>query len=202
MAVQKTDFSFRDTFDKEKLNLEYSFKYNPVEKNYKIDTLKKQLTLIPDNNTLNDPCTSTFIGIRQKHFCCRVYAEIIYEPKNSKDEAGITAFRSDDAHYDICICTEKKKKYIAVKKKVGDIYFTVYKKPFFGDKVILSVGADMDNYYFYFGSDKDNMVYACLGQTRYLSSEICKGAFTGAFIGMYVNGTEKAVFKSFEYEHK
>jgi alpha-N-arabinofuranosidase len=163
---------------------------NPYLENYKVTD--KKITLHGTEITLDDVGSPTFIGLRQKEFNAKIFANV---KLLSGGNAGITLYMNENHHYDlelektengICVCTLLN---------IGDV-----KDYYIKCVEINSDNADLriestDLLYKFFVNDE----LLAEAQTRYLSTEVA-GGFTGVIIGLYAENSD-AEFTEFNIDY-
>lgn len=198
----KKEKGFFDDFDKEKFKWNWNFRRNPDEKLYSLTEKRSFLILKCGENNLDDVGSLAFIGIRQEDFNCEVRTKIEFDPRNEKEEAGLTVFLSERFHYDIGVQKINDKKLIFLRKTIASLkteeYFEIPEEK----EIILGVKANQLYYYFYY-EIKGERKELGKGETYLLTIEV-GGKFTGNYFGLYATGNgnptlTSAYFDWFEY---
>ena len=105
-VVQRNEYDTIDRFKEEPLPLYWNYLRNPVERNYIRSPGETGISLIGSACSLNEIGSPTWLGRRQQHFNCKVYAEIEFNPCEG-DEVGLTVFQTNEHHYDL-VFTDRK----------------------------------------------------------------------------------------------
>lgn len=179
--------------------LQWNYLRNPCMKNYKISNDYKEFSLKGTAVTLNDVDSPTFIGFRQKEFQCEFKCELLFNPKENGEEAGLTIIMDEKHHYEIAISRQWNINRIILRKTIGSLHAIVKDHVYENDSVILKIEGNELNYCFSFVNNTGESFEMGYGETRYLSSEVAKG-FTGVYFGLYATGngrdsTTEAVFR-------
>lgn len=196
---EKTEF---DDFNDKKLRVCWNFRRNPIDELYSLTEKRSHLALKCGKNNLDDEDFVAFVGRRQEDFDCEVRAKVCFEPKNEKEEAGITVYLSENFHYDIGITKMNDKKLIVFRRSVASLKCENYFEVPEGKDVVFGIKADQSYYSFYFEIDGER-VEVGKGETFLLTTEV-GGKFTGNYFGMYATGNGNhtltpAYFDWFEY---
>ncbi len=195
-TVLPEDFSFRDEFMTEKLDLNWNFLRNPIRENYKLK--KGEITLKGSKTTLDDCGGSpTMIAVRQQGFFIDASVNMSGEFAEGQI-SGITAFHNDKAHYDIVLTRENGEYYLCLRKSVFDIKIIAERKKLsYSGALRLRITSDKKEYSFFY---EENGEWIMLGKGLFaaLASEtIYPVSFTGTFIGIFSENGD-ASFSSFE----
>lgn len=183
-TIQNFEKSYEtiDCFKDENLAQYWNYIRNPQEGNYEWGN---GLILTGSEVTLSDVGNPVFLGRRQQHFSFRTLVEIDLTTLIEGDEAGITAFYSDEHHYDLHITVRGGLKCLEVRKVVADINTVTYSEVIEMDKILLSIKADKKRYFFGYGKNEAFLKYVERGRTQLLCTEVATAKFTGTYIGMY-----------------
>ncbi len=190
----------RDDFMENSPAITWSYLRNPKMENYIFDQRPSYLGLSGSAVTLDDIGTPTFLGRRQQHFDVRAQTLIDFQPGKPDDQAGITIFHTNEHHYDMVITKRNDVRAAVLKKRVGDIL--VESSPVIlpeEGEIILRVDATKTEYFFFAGTDENNLRPVGQGRTQLLSTECMACTFTGCFIGLFAQGSGTAWFDYFDY---
>lgn len=181
------------TFENTDFGIDWCYLRHPEPKNYELSDGKA--VLHGCNATLNDVASPTFVGIRQRDFCgelsCRVSVD--------GGEAGVTAYMSENEHYEIALVRDGGSVKAVLKLNIGTIHHVE-------NEISVSGAAElivrMNNYsYEFFVNDNGTKTKLGYAQTKYLSTEVSSG-FTGVVLGLYAVGENTAEFTDFRLEYK
>ena len=172
------------TFDNTDWDIDWCFLRHPFRTKYE---LTDRAVLYGTEVSLNEPKSPTFVGLRQRDFCgeirCRVHAD--------RGEAGLTAYMTEQEHYDVGIRRTGDGWEGFLRLRIGDIDHIQAAVPLENGAAEVKVIMEPLRYRFYVDG-------VCLGsgQTKYLSSEVA-GGFTGVVLGLYAVGDNRAEFTDF-----
>lgn len=195
--IEETDWSFRDDFSREQLNLRYAFLRNPDSSCYQLDPKHRGLRLRGTELTLNDQDSPSFLGIRQWEFSVRAEVRFSVESLQEGGRIGITAFYNEDYHYEIYVTKKSGRYYICTAKKVHDILAESEgmelkscefqsSEPEGLQDITLRIIADRQAYSFCYVDRKGKEWLCGKGMTAGLSTEqTWKMSFTGVMLGMF-----------------
>ncbi|RKP56247.1 glycoside hydrolase family 43 protein [Cohnella endophytica] len=205
LEPQKDDVSSRrDDFDSEALSHSWNSLWNPREGTRSLQARAGWLALYGTEATLDDLEAPTFVGRRQQHFECRISALMEFDPSEEGEEAGLTAFMNESAHYEIAVTRKNGVRTIFFRRRIGSLWKVEREEELPAGAVVLGIAADADGYQFTYANPEREEVALGKGESAYLSSEIA-GGFTGIYIGMYATGNGKpcrtpAFFDYFDYQ--
>lgn len=193
--VQKfqTEYNLYNTdFEKD-----WCYLRHPFRENYSLS--QNQITLKGSKISLDEADSPTFIGLRQKDFCCRINCDIEID----RGEAGVTLFMDENHHYDLAILKSSDGYRVIERICIGNIK-TMEAEYYLGNinHTSIIIESNSQEYRFYIKSDNQK-VFLGTGLTRYLSSEVA-GGFTGVIIGLYAfnpDSTNIANFYNFKCEY-
>ena len=173
------------TFDNTDWDIDWCFLRHPDRTKYE---LTDRAVLYGTEVTLNEPQSPTFVGLRQRDF----HGEVRCRVDADRGEAGITAYMTEQEHYDVGIRRTGDGWEGFLRLRIGDIDHIQRTVPL--ESGTADVKIVMEPLWYRFHVDG-----MCLGsgQTKYLSSEIA-GGFTGVVLGLYAVGGNRAEFSEFE----
>lgn len=172
------------SFENTDWNVDWCFLRHPDRTKY---ALGETAVLYGSPVSLNEPKSPTFVGIRQRDF----YGEVRCRVAADGGEAGLTAYMTEQEHYDVGIRKTKDGFEGFLRLRIGDIDHIQNTVPLAAGEGELKIKMEPLRYHFYVGA-------TCLGsgQTKYLSSEVATG-FTGVLLGLYAAGENRAEFREF-----
>lgn len=173
------------TFENTRWDTDWCFLRHPDQANY--DLQPDSAVLRGSELTLDDPASPTFVGLRQRDFggtvlCC-VSAD--------GGEAGLTAYMTEQEHYDVAIRRGKEGFEAFLRLRIGEADHIAAVLPLSENRVRLEIRMEALRYHFY----ADGKLLGS-AQTKYLSSEVATG-FTGVVLGLYATGNNRAEFTDF-----
>lgn len=182
---------FCDTFDKDKLDLRWSFVRNPKRECYILENA--HLTLKSGADNLSTPLGHpTMIAVRQQEFDVELIAQIEGEVKNGQ-RSGVSAFYNNSYHYDVFVTKNQDGHAICLRKRVADIEIIVATCPInYDGSVKLRIVAD-DEWYKFFYEENGEFVELGRGVTSLLATETNGRSFTGTFLGVFTEQGDIAV---------
>ncbi|WNS46087.1 glycoside hydrolase family 43 protein [Paenibacillus sp. MMS20-IR301] len=196
----------RDDFDREVPGFQWNFYKNPPEHSYSLSERESCLTLYGTEYTLDDSQQLAFAGRRQQDFDCVVSAQLLFDPGNEGEEAGLTVYMNEKAHYEIGVRRNSGQRTLFLRRRIGSLVKVEWEKALEASEVILNIRADSRNYSFSYSLAGQEEVTIGSGECSYVATEVA-GGFTGVFFGMYATGNGRpsqspAHFEYFDYIQK
>ena len=177
---------------------------NPKADNYQAKSGKLTLKASPVNLDMTEG-SPTFIARRQEHMNFTATTSVSLKQASANDEAGLSVYMYEKAHYDLFIKQNTDgKQSLVLRYRLGELNHIEKEIPLNKTKVQLRVKGSSDFYSFEYATDGKNFKSIAKIDARYLSSET-NGGFTGVMLGMYAvadNEGSKAQseFYYFDYE--
>ena len=183
-APTPVSIDFEDSFDKDKLDLRWSFVRNPIRECYRLEGGK--LDLISGKDDLSTNCGNpTMIAARQQAFSIEAVAQIEGEVQNGQ-RSGLTAFYNSDYHYDILITKDNGGHKICLRKRVADIDVIVASHKIDYNNSIRFKIVSSPEWYTFFYENGGRFIELGRGKTSLLATEVTHPmTFTGTFIGVF-----------------
>jgi alpha-N-arabinofuranosidase len=183
-APTPVSHDFEDRFDKDRLDLRWTFVRNPNRECYQLK--KGSLDLIGGKDDLSTEGGSpTMIAARQQEFDMEFTAQLEGEVQNGQ-RSGISAFYNSDYHYDIFVAKEQDVYRVCLRKRVADIDVVVashlidYKK-----SIRFKIVSDAEWYTFFYENNGE-FIELGRGKTTLLATEVTHPmTFTGTFWGVF-----------------
>lgn len=181
------------TFENTDWNVDWCFLRHPHMENYQL--LTDRAVLFGTDITLEQALSPTFVGLRQRAFdgcvTCSVTAD--------GGEAGLTAYMTEQEHYDLGIRETENGWEVFVRLCIGDVKHIQQTLPLPSGEAKLRLRMDALRYHFYVVLDGQEH---CLtsAQTKYLSTEVATG-FTGVVLALFAQGENRAEFTDFCCEY-
>ncbi|OCT11860.1 xylan 1,4-beta-xylosidase [Paenibacillus pectinilyticus] len=193
----------RDDFDAQELGFQWNFLRTPHESSWSLQERPGWLTLYGMEASLNEQDTSSFLGRRQQNFECEVSVLLEFDPVDEGEEAGLTVFMNESAHYEIAVTRMNGKKTLIFRRRIGSLWKVEQEAEYDRSAIVLGIKASKQSYTFSFAQPEGEATEFGKGESSYLSTEAV-GGFTGVYFGMYAtgNGTRSktpAYFDYFEY---
>ena len=182
-APSLVSLDFCDNFDKERLDLRWSFVRNPIRENYALSDGK--LTLTGGDDLSHEGGQPTMIAFRQGAFDMEFFAHL----EGTVDEgqcSGISAFYNSFYHYDIFVTKEQGKHKICLRKRVADIDTVVASHLIdYNGSVRLKIVCN-EEWYTFFYENNGELCELGRGRTTLLATEgTYPMSFTGTFLGVF-----------------
>lgn len=177
---------------------------NPKADNYQAKSGKLTLKASPVNLDMTEG-SPTFIARRQEHMNFTATTSVSLKQASANDEAGLSVYMYEKAHYDLFIKQNADgKQSLVLRYRLGELNHIEKEIPLNKTKVQLRVKGSNDFYSFEYATDGKKFKSIAKIEARYLSSET-NGGFTGVMLGMYAvadNEGSKAQseFYYFDYE--
>ncbi|MBO5312984.1 MAG: glycoside hydrolase family 43 protein [Clostridia bacterium] len=190
-APQPVSHSFSDSFDKDTLNLRWSFVRNPRRENYLLE--KGCIVLKGGEDGLSTPLGHpTMIAVRQTSFDVEAVVTLKGEI-HSGQRSGLSAFYNSDYHYDAFVTKDSDGYAVCLRKRVADIDVIVatHRLDYHGS-VRLKLIADDEWYRFFYEKDSE-FTELGRGKTSLLATEANGRSFTGTFLGVFTEMGDIAV---------
>ena len=175
---------FCDRFDKDRLDLRWSFVRNPVMENYVLEN--GCLNLIGGKSDLSTVGGNpTMICARQEAFDMEMVAQLEGEIGEGQ-RSGISAFYNSYYHYDIYVAKEQGAHKVCLRKRVCDIDVVVASDLIdYDGSVRFKIVSDSHWYTFFFEKNGE-FVELGKGKTTMLATEVTDPmTFTGTFWGVF-----------------
>lgn len=177
---------------------------NPKADNYQAKSGKLTLKASPVNLDMTEG-SPTFIARRQEHMNFTATTSVSLKQASANDEAGLSVYMYEKAHYDLFIKQNADgKQSLVLRYRLGELNHIEKEIPLNKTKVQLRVKGSNDFYSFEYATDGKNFKSIAKIDARYLSSET-NGGFTGVMLGMYAVATNEdskaqGEFYYFDYE--
>ena len=194
-------------FNKPQLGFEWNYLRNPALGNYQVLEGDSLLRLRATTFTLDDVDTLTFVGRRQEHISFVARTALSLHEAMAGDEAGVTIYRNNQAHYDFYLKQlAKNKQAIVLRYRMGKLTHIEREAELPKGVKTITLQVTGTNNDYQFACSLNNGEYQSIGRidTRYLSTET-NGGFTGTYIGLFAVAKEAqskayADFKYFVYK--
>ena len=199
------NYLFRDEFDKDRLNIRYSFLRTVKEKWYNLTDVPGTLTLRLQHETCAGKSNPSFIGFRQAHIKGYAATSLQFTPTAENEKAGLLVFQNEKNHYYLCQSLKAGQPVIELFK--GDsLVLSKAVKIKKGKEVFFKAEARGDQYTFWYATKENKWIPLKTLDGKWLSTKMA-GGFVGTMYAMYVtsNGkpsANKASFKWFEAKNE
>jgi len=176
----------KDDFNNEKLSSIWNFYCNPVPGSWSLTERKGFLRLYGLKGNMDTSRSPQMILQTQKYFECAASTNIDFDPVNENEEAGLTVFYSQGAHYDLYIRKKGNNREVVLRYVLGKIIHEEKTMILSKGNVQLKVEANKASYVFSFSKGTENLMMGEV-DTKFLSPETF-GGFLGLHIGMFAAG--------------
>jgi xylan 1,4-beta-xylosidase len=188
----------------EPLGFEWLYLRNPNPLNYATTERKGYLRLKGAAASLYHLDSPTMIARRQQHFDFTASTAIDFNPKENKEEAGLTVMMDNRFHYDLFISKEKGQRVLNLRYSLDNLNQVLNQIPLPEGAIELIVKGNKKMYTFYYKSNSGAAVEIGKLNTRFLGTEV-SGGYNGVIIGLFAtaNGkpsTSNADFDWFKYQ--
>lgn len=181
--VEKT---VRTDFKDGKLGTEWVHIRNYHPENYTFSSGKLRLKATPVNldNSKESP---TFAGRRQEHINFTATTSLQLQKATAGDEAGLTVYMFEPAHYDLFVKQlENGKQAVVLRYRLGEMTHIEKEITLPKNEVQLRVKGNKDSYSFEYATDGKSFKELGRMNACYISTETA-GGFTGIMLGMYAS---------------
>ena len=194
----------RTTFDRP-LGDEWVYIQNPVKAKYQMEGGKLRLTASLSSLTENQ--RPTFVGRRQESAVFTAETRLDFEESLNGDEAGLTVYRVNDGHADLCLTQGKQDMSVALKLTLKSVSVVLKSAKIPNTVCSLRVRSDSTMYYFDYSLDGKQFVTlgkidcVLLGGKLFEGDEDIKlGMYATLNRGYAGNGWTYAFFDYFDYK--
>jgi alpha-N-arabinofuranosidase len=207
------NFTVRDEFASEKLNLHWTFLRTPRESWYDLQERKGWLALRVRPQTCSEAVNPTFLGRRQQHLRGSASVEIDFTGEAENEKAGLLIFQNEDHFYYLCKSvvqgaavvqlykssnekSQGSKMELVASQKLGAEWMS---KP-----LRLKIEALGDTYSFLYGTQPGKWIALKEGVDAHFLSTRVAGGFVGCMFAMYATSLggpseNTAFYNWFEY---
>lgn len=197
-TAQSAVGSLCERFDGDGWNLAFNHIRNPRRENYVQNKAAGCLTLTggdPLSRPLGHP---TFLGVRQKAVETSLVCELGGEIADG-GFCGITAYAHPQHHYDIGLSKEGGRYYVCLRKSLYDNQFICCRTQVeYGGRLLLKIDGSKKQYSFSYCTSPADEKFILLGEgaaTALCKEVICDMMFTGAYLGMFAEGTSASFYR-------
>jgi len=205
------NFIFNDEFDKDKLDLRWTFLREPVEKWYNLNERKGYLSLQLRPQTCSEKVNPSFVGHRQQHINSIAITSVDFIAQSKNEKAGLLLFQNENHFYFLCKSTERNQPVVQVYKSTNgsQMELIAFQKIESNTKneLKLKIETAGDLCSFSFSSNADEWILLQKEvDAKFLSTKIA-GGFVGSVYALYATSqgqpsVSKAYFNWFNYEGK
>ncbi len=199
------NYTFKDDFNGDKLNLRYRFLRTVKEPWYNLTENKGALTLNLRKETVSGFSNPSFVGFQKPHLKGYAATALQFSPKAANEKAGLIAMQNDKRFLFLTQAVVNNKPVVQLYRDS----VVIASKPLSLKKdkpLYLKIEANHDKYAFYYAT-KENKWELLLGDVdaKYLSTKDA-GGFVGVMYAMYATSegeasNNKALFNWFEIKN-
>jgi alpha-N-arabinofuranosidase len=113
------NFVVRDEFDDTTLAPYWEFMRTPRERWYDLMSPRGSLTIEARRQTLAGNGQPSWIGRRQQHLTMSATTALHFRPEHPGDEAGISAFQSENNYYALSVARTRDTTVIQLRRRMG-----------------------------------------------------------------------------------
>lgn len=177
--------TFSTDFNENSLGFEWNYLRNPFLENYELNSEKGYLRLFATPISLDMNDSPTFLGRRQEHINFKAITKLNLENAKNNDEAGITVYMNNTAHYDLFLRQKDTNKQVLVLRyRLGELNYEINEVLIPKGNVELQVKGNNHFYEFSYAINGEKFLPLNKMNTRYLSTET-NGGFTGVYLGLF-----------------
>ena len=183
------NFTWKDDFAKDSLNLHWNFIRTPKETWYTIHD--NHIFIEPREDNIHTQTNFSFIGRRQQHLQFEVSTKFVFENSNPKQAAGLVAFQNEKHYLFIGKRINAENKQEVFLEETNDDVTQILAVQDLGDnqkELFVKIEGDIHYYSFYCKTNPNQewkplkeMVDASLLSTKEA------GGFVGTYLGMYAS---------------
>jgi alpha-N-arabinofuranosidase len=207
------NFTVRDEFSSEKLNLHWTFLRTPREQWYDLQEREGWLALRLRPDMCSGSTNPTFLGRRQQHLKCTSSTEIDFSAKAENEKAGLLVFQNETHFYFLCKSIVRGTPVVELYKSVTGTGPTptmeLLASQTLGSESInkpvrLRIEALGETYSFLFSTQPEKWSVLKENVDAHFLSTRVAGGFVGCMIAMYATSlgapsASRAYYNWFEY---
>lgn len=177
-----------DSFECTSLQLQWNTIHPSVKPFYSLTERPGYLRLYTRPEVMEEICTPSFIGRRQRHKVFLAKAAMEFSPSGSDEEAGLAVIQDNRYHYLMVLRKNLDKLFLQLYKTENGPRSLVTQAEISETKrIYLSVQSNITSYSFYYGFDDQEMLPLLENADASLLSSVTNNGFTGVYLGMYTS---------------
>jgi alpha-N-arabinofuranosidase len=184
-----TALPVRDEFSAQILSPLWSFLGNPVAGTWSLQEHKGYLRIYGQQGNLDSAQSPQMLAQRLTSLSCEAATELVFDPHDSNEEAGLTAYQSAAGHYDCFVRKRNGVREAVLRIVLGHIHYEQKIMPLEPGPVRLQVTIGNGLYRFSVSQNGRSITMGD-GDVRFLSQEVA-GGWLGAHLGIYAAGNKK-----------
>ncbi len=199
------NYTFKDDFNSDKLNLRYRFLRTVKEPWYSLTENKGALTINLRKETVSGFSNPSFVGFQKPHLKGHAATALQFSTNAANEKAGLIAMQNEKRFFFLTQAVVNNKPVVQLYRDS----VVIASKPLSikkGKPLFLKIESNHDKYAFYYAT-KENKWELLLGNVdaKYLSTKDA-GGFVGVLYAMYATSegqasNNKAVFNWFEIKN-
>jgi alpha-N-arabinofuranosidase len=200
------NFTFRDDFDDNALNVRYTFLRTVTDQWYSTSDKKGQLRVLLRPQTVSGSANPSFVGFRQQHHKGSAAVKLQFAPGAANEKAGLVIFQNESHFYYLCKSMEGKTPVVQLYKSTKDSMELIVsrKLPATSSDVYLRIEPNNAVYKTSFSTNGKNWTGLQEVDGKFLSTATA-GGFVGCVFGLYATSlgkesANKAYYDWFEYK--
>lgn len=182
---QPIDTAFEDTFNDDVFPLEWAWLRNPDMSRYQCRDGCLQLQGSTD--ILTSTKQPTWIGVRQRDHAFQLEAHVTDTQLQDGSEAGLVVYPSNDFHAVIGIRREGSQHHLFTRQRLGQVVQDTPGPALPTTPFSWIIQGDPKHYHLGWKDAQGRLEILCEADAKMYSVEVA-GKFTGAMLGMYVQG--------------
>jgi alpha-N-arabinofuranosidase len=183
------NYLFRDEFDKDRLNIRYSFLRTVKESWYSLKDVPGSLTLRLRPETATGKSNPSFVGFRQAHIKGYAATALRFTANAENEKAGLLVFQNEKNHYYLCQSIKAGQQVVELYK--GDsLLLSKAVKIKKGKEIFFKAEAKGDQYAFWYAVQKNKWMLLETLDGKWLSTKTA-GGFVGCMYALYVTSNGK-----------
>jgi xylan 1,4-beta-xylosidase len=186
------NFTFRDDFTGDALNMRYIFLRTVTDKWYSTDDKKGYLSLQLRQQTVSGKDNPSFVGFRQAHNQASASTRLNFVAAAENEKAGLVVFQNEDHFYYLCKSVAKGKPVVELYQSSKDtmLLLTSRQLPATAKDVYLRIDPQNAVYAASYSIDGNNWISLQEVDGKFLSTATA-GGFVGTVIGLYATALGK-----------
>lgn len=200
------NFTFRDDFTADKLNLRYTFLRTVTDKWFSTTESKGNLSIQLQPKTVSGTDNPSFVGFRQQHHTATVTTRLNFSAASENEKAGMVIFQNEAHFYFLCKSVSGGKPVVQLYQSSKDTMQLLSAKqlPSPNRDVYLRIEPKKAVYTMSFSTDGKKWTVLQDVDAKFLSTATA-GGFVGCVFGLYATSlgkpsSAKAYYDWFEYK--
>jgi alpha-N-arabinofuranosidase len=200
------NFTYRDGFEKEALDVRYLFLRTVTDKWYSTTQKKGHLSVQLRPQTVSGTDNPSFVGFRQQHHKGSATVKLNFRPTAANEKAGLVIFQNEKHFYYLCKSLDGGRPVVQLYNSTNDSMELILSKPLasMASDVYLRIEPNNAVYKTSFSGDGKKWTAMPEVDGRFLSTATA-GGFVGSVFGLYATSmgrqsSTRAYYDWFEYK--